>query len=159
AFLPFAHLQNRVEIEIDVEHDYEDDDQWKYYWRKLILAAHKEIMKDVSAEYEEYEEYEDEEPIDHTSDNLFEWECMIHDLVFEIFWDTDWRFLEIDPQLIEGMPEAVGYILGVDEEYFTTKLPKVTTAMAYNACTEIHDLYERFTVVSEFLKNNENQLL
>ena len=157
AYLPFVHLQKRVEFEIDVEdHREEGWEKWKYYWRKLILAAHKEVMDDISEYEEEDEEYEEEEeePIDHTSDNLREWKNMIDTLVFEIFWDTDWKFLAIEPQLIEGMYQ--GDILGIDDDYFTTKLPKVTTEMAHNACKEIHDLYERFTVVSEFLKNNEN---
>ncbi len=96
----FRQLTAEVEIEIDAQE--ENDEEYRYFWRKAILAA-----ADDDAIY-----CASAEPMDHCSTNLVDWRFLIEHLQHKILWDIDWM-IEFD-----SYSNVTKQIMGIDQEYF-----------------------------------------
>ncbi len=139
AYFPFAYLQMRVEEEISEEDDWhEDETAIKYYFRRLIWKAFEEFVRprwrDAVTEYGEREE---EAEFSERSTNLNLWEEIIDELADRIFWDRDWQMSTIAPQLLDGIETEFSQTTGLEKDYITNRLPKVSDAEVASALAEI----------------------
>lgn len=153
AFYPFAYLLQMIDEEINnqldcqEEEDYDEDAEKFYRYRKIAWNFFEQRELPGLLEYEKAEYGEGEDNVFH-SDNLFyeqkyksndigDWEWAIDCLADKIFWDRDWHFVSTEPQLLDGMDEKLAYLMGISDDYFTNRLPKVTDEEASLALMEI----------------------
>lgn len=73
----------------------------------------------------------------YKSNNLQDWEFAVDCLANIIFWDRDWFFATDWPQYLDGMESWKSETLGITENYFTNRLPKVTDAETIELLREI----------------------
>ena len=150
AFYPFAYLSQMIDEEITQELHWaaegHEPDEYTYFYRKIAWDAFEKIILPDLLEYEE--EYEDEEDDEEDDVNLFyeqkykstdlsEWEFAVDCLADLIFWDRDWFFVSSQPQLLDGMDPGMAQNMGITENYFTNRLPKVTDEEAMGLLREI----------------------
>ncbi|MBE9009390.1 hypothetical protein IQ250_04140 [Pseudanabaenaceae cyanobacterium LEGE 13415] len=139
AYFPFAYLKMRLEEEISEEDEWsEDEEDLKYAYRRSLWDAFEEFVRPRwEAAVEEYGEREEEADFSDRSPNLDLWEEIIDHLANRIFWDRDWQVSSIAPQLLDGIEEDFSQLTGLDEDYMTNGLPKVTEGEASTALSEI----------------------
>lgn len=117
----FRNLAVQIEIELDME-PAEKNIHWKFYWRRLTLAAYHECYSD-----EEDDRFEDDDPEDPwvtpqsiESRNLPQWESLAESLADRILWDRDFEmaenFLDTDPAKAAVLKQMVG----VDTDYYSS---------------------------------------
>lgn len=136
-FFPFAFLQSEVAIEIESDEIQEFDEAYRYYYRGMVWRAFEEyILPNWQASAKEYGEDEDEQDFNVHSNDFELWDDAIEGLMERFFWDRDWMMSTATPQLLDGIEEELAELADLDN-YFTTRLPKVTTEQAIAAITEI----------------------
>ena len=148
AFYPFAYLRQRIDGEISQQTDWEEQgdelgpEEYTYFYRIIAWEAFEKMI--LPGLLEEEEEYEDEEDYvnlfyeqKHKSTDLTEWEFAIDCLADIIFWDRDWFLVSSQPQILDGMEPAMADRMGITENYFTNRLPKVTDEEAMKLLKEI----------------------
>lgn len=156
AFYPFAYLHQMILEEIpeqlnsDQDNDTEDH-EYHYHYRKIAWQAFEKLILPDLMENEkknkEYDEDEEENEPDfmeifvqkkHKSTNVKDWEFAVDCLADIIFEDRDWFFTTDWPQYLDGGMEPVrAASLGITENYFTNRLPKVTDKEAMQLLHEI----------------------
>lgn len=158
AFYPFAYLQAMIDEEIDTEtrenkEGSEIDDNYAYLYRRMVWEAFEELELPGLLEADREEGYSDEEDdteeeendtdnfygLKYKSTNLHSWEFAVDCLADRIFWDRDWEMVSLQPQLLDGMDENLSYNMGIDEDYFSNRLPKVTDEQGKVLLQEILD--------------------
>lgn len=166
AFYPFAYLSQMIYEEIPQQSDWlergnePNSEEYAYFYRKIAWDAfEKMILPDLlefeaeyklafEAEYEkDYEEDDEDEEYSnpfklfyeqkYKSTDLDDWEFAIDSLADIIFWDRDWFFVTDWPQYLDGMDPAHAANLGITENYFTNRLPKVSDEEAMELLREI----------------------
>jgi len=141
AFYPFAYLQEMIEEEIDRQLDDEKNgnelDDYTYFYRQMAWEAYEKL---VLPSLSEDEGFEDDYIFDlekYYSKDKDDWQMALDCIADGIFWDRDWEFVSLEPQLLDGMDPMIAYNLGISENYFTNRLPKVTDEEAIEALREI----------------------
>jgi len=119
-----------------------NSEEYAYFYRKIAWDAfEKMILPDLLEYEEEYEEEEDSVNLfyeqKYKSTDLNDWEFAIDCLADIIFWDRDWFFVTDWPQYLDGMDPAHAANLGITENYFTNRLPKVSDEEAIELLREI----------------------
>ncbi len=139
AYFPFAYLKMRLEEEISEEDEWsEDEEDLKYAYRRSLWNAFEEFVRPRwEAADEEYGEREEEADFSDRSTNLDLWEEIIEDLADRIFWDRDWQVSTIAPQLLDGIETEFSQITGLDEDYITNRLPRVSESEVTAALAQI----------------------
>jgi hypothetical protein len=155
AFYPFAYLEAMIKEEIDNENrekiqSREIDDKSDYLYRRMVWEAFEELELPMLLESDREEGYineeddtEEEENIDkfyqvkYKSTDWRSWEFAVGCLADNIFWDTDWEMVSYQPELLDGMDYNLSANLGIDEGYFSNRLPKVTDEQAEALLEEI----------------------
>ncbi|MBE9143731.1 hypothetical protein [Planktothrix mougeotii] len=146
AFYPFAYLQQMINEEIDNQLHWQNqenknqEDEYTYFYRKIAWDAVEDIMPDLLDCQDEEEDttlfksfYEEK----YRSQDMRDWEFVIDSLADIIFWDRDWFFVSTEPELLDGMEPALASSMGITENYFTNRLPKVTDQKAIQSLKEI----------------------
>ena len=146
AFYPFAYLKQMIYEEISQQSYWEsngnqpDSDEYTYFYRQIAWDAFEESVLPGLLEYDDLEE-EDEPNIfyeqKYKCQDMDDWEFATDCLADEIFWDRDWFFVSTQPQLLDGMEPAIAASMGITENYFTNRLPKVNDEAAMAALKEI----------------------
>jgi hypothetical protein len=141
AYFPFAFLKMQLgnEIPLAAEGVFDEDEEFKYYYRDLIWKAFEQYILPIWQDgIEEFGENEELDSFHDRSDNLEVWEFVVEDLADRIFWDRDWEISSYLPQVLDGIEESLSEAVGLDD-YFTNRLPQVTSARAAVALAEIHN--------------------
>lgn len=151
AFYPFAYLSQMIDEEIsqelhwaEIENEPEPD-EYNYFYRQIAWDAFEKMILPDLLEYEEEEEeeYDQEDSVNlfyeqkYKSTDLSEWQFAVDCLADIIFWDRDWFFVTDWPQLLDGMDPAYAEAMGITENYFTNRLPKVSDEEAIELLREI----------------------
>lgn len=148
-FFPFAFLRSEIEIEIESDETQEFDEEYRYYYRAMVWSPfEKYILPNWQASAREYGEDETEQDFDAHSNNSERWDNAIEGLMERFFWDRDWMMSTGTPQLLDGIEEELAELADLDN-YFTTRLPKVTAEQAIAAITEIKNWVEPTQIFSE----------
>ena len=139
AFLPFAFLQMRIEEEVEDEMDWAgqkgDDDDFIYFYRRLVWTAYNALTPSSQQIVDD----EGEEPfcLDWHSINIDDWEDAIDRLADFIFYDRDWQVTSLHPQLLDGLDKGFSEQTGIFEDYVSNRLPKVSSEQVATALSEI----------------------
>ncbi len=131
-YFPFAFLRGEIAIEIESDEmeEFDEDEQYRYYYREMVWSAFEEyILPSWQASTEEYGEDEDERNFEPHSNNFELWDDAIDGLLERFFWDRDWMMSIGTPQVLDGIEQSLAEIADL-EDYFTTRLPKVTSEQA-----------------------------
>ncbi|KOR37987.1 MULTISPECIES: hypothetical protein [Planktothricoides] len=151
AFYPFAYLSQMIDEEIsqelhwaEIENEPEPD-EYNYFYRQIAWDAFEKMILPDLLEYEEEEEeeYDQEDSVNlfyeqkYKSTDLSEWQFAVDCLADIILWDRDWFFVTDWPQLLDGMDPAYAEAMGITENYFTNRLPKVSDEEAIELLREI----------------------
>jgi hypothetical protein len=139
-YFPFAFLKMRLGDEIDLEkEELSEEESLKYFYRNLVWRAFEAyLLINWQAEQEEFG-FDEELDIFHPhSDNLRAWHTVVDELVDRIFWDRDWALTSNHPEVLDGMEEELSKLLGLDD-YFTNRLPQVSSEQAETAISEIRN--------------------
>jgi hypothetical protein len=126
AYYPFAVLRDEIELEIEIENSANPKEPWHYYWREFVWTVFEEYCR------ADWEEASKEDPdfipliLDCRSTDLELFRSIIGDLERRIFWDMDWQLSYHDPQILDGMEPEIEKAMGYGDNYFTTRIPKVT---------------------------------
>lgn len=156
AFYPFAYLQAMINEEIDNENrekiaGREIDEKYDYLYRRMVWEAFEELelpsLLEIEREEESLYEEDDTEEEENNEDKFYglkykstdlgSWEFAVDCLADRIFWDRDWHMVSLQPQLLDGMDKNISYNMGIDEDYFSNRLPKVTDEQAEALLEEI----------------------
>jgi len=146
AYAPFAYVRQRVyeEVEADgVEEFDEDEESIKYCFRLLVWKPFEVLifshwLTDESEMDElEPEAHAEEEMFNYRSTNFDLWDEAIEELADRIFFDRDWQLSFTHPQVLDGIERNLGEAVGIDEDYMTTRLPRVSDEEAAIALRSI----------------------
>ncbi|NER38218.1 MAG: hypothetical protein F6J93_30395 [Oscillatoria sp. SIO1A7] len=151
AYFPLVFVRSMVSSETeddDFVNEYEPDAEYRYYYRKMLYLPFKEIilpweLESLEQEREDYEPDEFEKMLqakqkfDYRCNVFGEWDNIIEFLADRIFWDRDWQIVSYHPQLLDGGNE-ITKMMGIDDDYLSNRLPKVSDEEAAKALAEIH---------------------
>ncbi len=151
AFYPFAYLSQMIYEEIPQQSDWlergnePNSEEYAYFYRKIAWDAFEKMILPDLLEYEEddEEEYDREDSVNlfyeqkYKSTDMRDWDFAVDCLADIIFWDRDWFFVTDWPQYLDGMDPAHAANLGITENYFTNRLPKVSDEEAISLLREI----------------------
>lgn len=140
-FFPFAFLHSEIamEIESDEMQEFDEDEKYRYYYREIVWSAFEEYIRpNWEASAEEYGEDDEERDFNPHSNDVELWNDVIEGLLERVFWDRDWMLSAGSPQILDGIEEDVAELTDL-ENYFTTRLPKVTPEEAIAALDEIRN--------------------
>lgn len=140
-YFPFAFLRSEIatEIESDEMEEFDEDQKYRYYYREMVWNAFEEyVLPNWQVSAEEYGEDEDEWDFNPHSNNFELWDDTIEGLLERFFWDRDWIMSTGTPQILDGIEEPLAELADL-EDYFTTRLPKVTHEAAIAALNEIRN--------------------
>ncbi|MCW6035869.1 hypothetical protein K4A83_06225 [Spirulina subsalsa FACHB-351] len=149
AYYPFGYLEQMVWEELEGEKCLEsqnqiEEEEYVYRYRRMCWEGFDALILPDLMQYEKDNPHE--EPLvainpfygeKYKSKDLRCWEDAIADLADIIFWDRDWFWVSSEPQLLDGMEQWRADSLGITEQYFTNRLPKVTDQQAIAALQEI----------------------
>lgn len=148
AFYPFAYLVESVYTEITEiadelmvkESEKNPDESFIYFYRKIAWDAFETM---ILPHLDSYDDEEEPDPFQSFYEQKYkciemrDWEFAIDCLADQIFWDRDWFFVSDQPQLLDGMDPVIAASMGITENYFTNRLPKVSDEEAIAALREI----------------------
>jgi hypothetical protein len=139
AYFPFAFLQNEIELEIEEdEAGFSEGENFQYHYRSLVWSIFNEFIRPRwESAVEEFGEDEAESAFNEHSNNLSLWQSVIEAMANRIFWDRDWQFSSLKPELLDGIPEFLSQTTGLEESYLINRLPKVTAEQAEIALAKI----------------------
>ena len=114
-YVVFRNVAVQIAIEVDVESDREPDDGfWKFFWRRLTLAAYHECFADEDPWTV---------PESEQSTNMEEWDSIVESLADQILWDRDFEmagnFLDTEPAKAVVMKQ----VMGIEADYYSTVAP------------------------------------
>ena len=111
----YTGILHAIEFEIDCEDEHEPE--FRYYWRKLVLAA---------SHLDEWPS--DEPPPGPECCDRDEWDCLVWGLAESVLWDDDWLddgfIMDVDPETAAYRKDK----LGITEEYYLAIAPDPTEA-------------------------------
>jgi hypothetical protein len=144
-FLPFAFLKMKVDEEIEDEMVWGEDEATKntdhdliYFYRRFVWDAYKALILEERQSRKAELDDEDGEPLlDYHSRDRGDWVNRLDELASRIFYDRDWQITSFHPQLLDGLSESFSEQTGIDEEYVTNRLPKVTTEQTVMALSAL----------------------
>ncbi len=148
-YCPFAYLKMQVETEIKSElaGDSQDDadEEYKYMFRRLLWKPYQEYILPLEQEADaEFGIDEDDElagevkSFSYQSTNFQLWDDIVDDLAHRILWDDeDWKVTSVAPALADGANE-LSLMLGITDEYLTTRIGIVSDEEGEAAYKEIH---------------------
>jgi hypothetical protein len=135
AYAPFAYVRDRVFEEIEAEgvEDFtEDEEAIKYGYRLLVWKPFEALIFPnwlaVDNEMDEFEPAarKQEAQFSYRSTDYDLWDQAIDELADRIFFDRDWQLSFTHPQVLDGIEKTLGDKVGIDEDYMTTRLPRVS---------------------------------
>lgn len=138
AYFPFAFLKMRLGDEIYLEKEgLNQEESLRYFYRNLVWKAFEEYLSaNWQAGQEEFGFDEELDTFHPHSDNLRVWHTVVDQLVDRILWDRDWTLTSNHPEVLDGMEAEISEPLGLDD-YFTNRLPAVSTEQAEEALGQI----------------------
>lgn len=137
AYLPFAFLEDEIQYEIDCGKSESEFVEEAHFFRRLLLQAYEALILPRLLDPDVIAEWGPPDPLELTSTDLSQWKSVIDALSDRIFWDRDWQLTYHHPVLLDGLEERFSQLTGIEDEYITNRLPKVTPEEAEAAAFAI----------------------
>jgi hypothetical protein len=145
AFFPFKFIEMRVIEDIEYEQNWtldgeldKDEHELVYGYRQLVWQTYEAIVlphhePDPELETEEFVQFQ------WRSTDVIDWENAIDELADLVFAGRDWQLTSSCPQVLDGLDEGVGDLVGIGQNYFINRMPIVTAEQVAAALAEIRD--------------------
>jgi hypothetical protein len=143
AFFPFTFMEMRVIEDIEYEQNWtsdgeldEDDHELVYGYRQLVWKTYEAL---ILPRHEPEPEEDEFVQLQWRSTDVIDWGSAIDALADLVFSGRDWQLTSSCPQVLDGLDENIGDLVGIGQDYFINRLPSVTEDQVMTALAEIED--------------------